>query len=108
MSANPEYSRVFIRCRKSENSPATTQNSLATTQNSPAKFRLFSERASLFQNNSPATLHYSPATTILNENPDIQINTCTFFFTGLRKQGEVDNCRLRNTMTRMYCECRTE
>ena len=53
---------MFIRCRRSENSPATTQNS-------PAKFRAFSERASLFHNNSPATLHYSPATTILNENP---------------------------------------
>ena len=54
--------RVFIRSRRSENSPA--------------KFRSFSERASLFHNNSPATLHYSPATlhyspatTILNENP---------------------------------------
>ena len=53
--------RVFIRHRRSENSPATMQNS-------PAKFSSFSERASLFHNNSPATLHYSPATTILNEN----------------------------------------
>ena len=54
---------MFIRCRRSENSPATTQNS-------SANFRSFSERASLFHNNSSATLHYSPATTILNENPD--------------------------------------
>ena len=54
--------RVFIRHRRSENSPATTQNF-------PVKFRLFPERASLFHNNSPVTLHYSPATTILNEIP---------------------------------------
>ena len=52
--------RVFIRRRRSENSPATMQNS-------PAKFRLFSERALLFHNNSPAI-------TILNENPEC--NTC--------------------------------
>ena len=61
------YCRVFIRHRRSENSPATMQNS-------PAKFGSFSERASLFHNNSPATLYYSPATTIFNENPDIDIN----------------------------------
>ena len=54
---------VFIRHRRSENSPATIQNS-------PAKFRSFPERALLFHNNSPVTLHYSPATTILNEIPD--------------------------------------
>ena len=46
--------REFIRHRRSQNSPATTQNS-------PAKFRLFPERASLFHNNSPVTLYCSPA-----------------------------------------------
>ena len=52
--------RVFIRCRRSENSPA--------------KFRSFSERALLSaHNNSPATLHYSAATTILNENLEFLI-----------------------------------
>ena len=55
----------FIRHRRSENSPSTTQNS-------PAKFHLFPEKALLFHNNYPVTLHCSPATTIiiLNENPD--------------------------------------
>ena len=52
------FVRVFIRHRRSENSPSTTQNS-------PVKFRSFPERALLFHNNSPATLHCSPATTIL-------------------------------------------
>ena len=47
------YCRVFIRPRRSENSPA--------------KFRSFPKRALLFHINSPATLHCSPA--ILNENP---------------------------------------
>ena len=59
--------RVFIRHRRSENSPATTLNF-------PAKFRSFPERALLFHNNSPVTLHYSPATTILNEIPAISFN----------------------------------
>ena len=58
---------MFIRHRRSENSPSTTQNS-------PATFRFFPERASLFHNNSPATLHCSPATTILNENPARGLN----------------------------------
>ena len=55
--------RVFIRHRRSENSPSTTQNS-------PAKFCSLPERTLLFHDNSPTTLHRSPATTILNENPD--------------------------------------
>ena len=59
----PYGSRVFIRHRRLENSPATMQNY-------PAKFRSFPERALLFHNNSPVTLHYSRATTILNEIPD--------------------------------------
>ena len=54
---------MFIRHRRSENSPATTQNY-------PAKFRLFPERALVFHNNSPVTLHCSPATTILDKNPE--------------------------------------
>ena len=54
--------KVFIRHRRLENPPSTTQNS-------PAKFRLFPERAKLFHNNSPVTLRCSPVTTILNENP---------------------------------------
>ena len=59
------FIRVFIRHRRSENSPSTAQNS-------PGKFHSFPERALLFHNNySPITLHCSPAicTTILNENP---------------------------------------
>ena len=59
--------RVFIRPRRSDNSPATTQISLA-------KFCLFPERASLFHNNSLVTLHCSPATTVLNENPAPSVN----------------------------------
>ena len=58
---------MFIRHRRSENSPATTQISLA-------KFRSFSERALLFHNNSPATLNYSPTTTILNENQAVDVD----------------------------------
>ena len=55
--------RVFIKPRRSENSPATTQNFRA-------KFHPFLERASLFH----FTLSYSPATTILNENPGHKLN----------------------------------
>ena len=54
---------MFIRHRRSKNSPATTQNFLD-------KFCLFPVRALPFHNNSAVTLQYSPATPILKENPD--------------------------------------
>ena len=54
--------RVFIKHRRSENSPLTTQNS-------PAKFCLFRDRALPFHNNSPVTFQYSPVSPILNETP---------------------------------------
>ena len=55
----PGY-RVFVRYRRSENSPA--------------KFCLFPERALPFHNNPPVTLQYSPATPILNEHPEAKID----------------------------------
>ena len=65
---------MFIRFRRSKNSPATTQNS-------PDKFCLFPVRALPFQDNSPVTLQYSPATPILNENPGLgYFKNFKFFF----------------------------
>ena len=52
---------MFIRHRRSENSPATTQNL-------PAKFCLCPERALPFHDDPPVTSQYSPATRILNGN----------------------------------------
>ena len=47
------FIRVFIRHRRSENSPSITQNS-------PGKFHSFPERALLFHNNySPITVLYT-------------------------------------------------
>ena len=48
--------RVFIKHRRSENSPA--------------KFCLFPDRALPFHNNSSVTFQYSPVSPILNETPD--------------------------------------
>ena len=64
-------SRVFIRHRRLENSPPTTQNL-------PAKFCLCPERALPFHDNPPFTLQYSPATRILNRNLEKEIVAVIF------------------------------
>ena len=72
---NPYFCRVFIRHRRSENSPFIMKNSPTDVRQPVTIF--FSDEEPLSKY-SPVVLHLSPATRILNENPAFG-QKCHFF-----------------------------